>query len=137
MSVTWSQVRASVAAAGLGGDDCLLFGSVPMVAHGLVDEVGDVDVVARGDAWERTIATAAPKPALLGDLVVRLPGGIEVFDGWHGSPAGLFFDRAARVDGLLVASLSDVLAFKLALGRPKDAPHIALLRAALAADPES
>ncbi len=137
MSLTWSDVVAAVADAGLADGDCLLFGSVPMAAHGLVAEVGDIDVVARGEAWERTVATAAAESALLGDRVVRLPGGIEVFNGWHGSPAGPLFDRASVVDGLVVASLGDVLAFKLALGRPKDAAHIALLQAALADGAES
>ena len=33
-----------------------VFGSGPLAAHGLIDDIGDLDVVVRDDAWDRVRA---------------------------------------------------------------------------------
>ncbi len=131
MTLDWPEVRARIEALGLGADDVLLLGSGPMLAHGLVDSIGDIDLVARGRAWERAASLGDVSTGLHGDRIVRLAGDVEVFSGWHGRSTEEVFDRAERVDGVLVGSLEEVLAFKLALGRPKDAAHVEILKAAL------
>ncbi|WP_084073262.1 hypothetical protein [Demequina sp. NBRC 110052] len=130
--LSWAEVRARIDALGLPSERVVLMGSGPMVAHGLVESVGDVDLVASDEAWERATRLAPPTEGLHGDLVVRL-GDVEVFSGWHGTPAAALLETATLIDGILVGTLADVLEFKLALKRPKDATHIALLRAALGA----
>ncbi|WNM28560.1 hypothetical protein RN607_06020 [Demequina capsici] len=127
----WDEVRARIVALGMGLDDVILMGSGPMLAHGLVDRIGDVDLVARGAAWRHAALCGRPEAGARGDQVVRLHGSVEVFSGWFGRPADEVFATASRVDGILVGSLEEVLAFKLVLGRPKDLPHIAILREAI------
>lgn len=132
--LTWNEVRTRIGALGLGADDAVLMGSGPMLAHGLVDGIHDIDLVARGVAWERAARLGTAEPGEHGDEVVHLHSSVEVFSGWFGRPADEVFSTATRVDGILVGSLEEVLAFKLVLGRPKDLAHIALLREALRGD---
>lgn len=131
--LSWDEVRARIAALDLPADQVVLMGSGPMLAHGLVERIGDVDLAADGEAWARAAQLAPPSEGLHGDLVVRV-GEVEVFSGWHGTPVEALLETASLIDGVLVGTLADVLAFKRALARPKDAAHIALLRAALEGD---
>ncbi len=115
-------------ALGLPEGDYAVFGSGPLAARGLIREIGDLDVVARGAAWERARALGLSDLAPGGDPVVRLGGGdIEVFGGWLGWDVDALVDRAEVVGGLPFARLEDVLAFKLSHGRPKDLAHARLI----------
>ena len=113
--------------------DYAVFGSGPLVAHGLLEEARDVDVVARGAAWERATELGPVLAAAEGDPpVVRLESGaIEIFGGWLGWDIDAIIESAELVDGLPFARLEDVLAFKRAHGRPKDLEHARLLEAYL------
>lgn len=108
-----------------------MHGSAPLLAHGLIDGVRDIDIVARGAAWRRACDLGEVRYGRV-DRMVTLPGDIEIFDGWLGESADALVARATRLHGLPVVRLDDVLRSKLALARPKDAPHVALLRRALA-----
>ena len=115
-------------AVGLPEGDYAVFGSGPLAARGLIREIGDLDVVARGAAWERAKALGPSSFAPGGDPVVRLGGGdIEVFGGWLGWDVDALIDRAEVVGELSFARLEDVLAFKLSYGRPKDLAHARLI----------
>ena len=115
-------------ALGLPEGDYVVFGSGPLAARGLIREIGDLDVVARGAAWERAKALGPAGLAPGGDPVVRLgDGDIEVFGGWLGWDVDALVDRAEVVGGLPFACLEDVLAFKLSHGRPKDLAHARLI----------
>jgi hypothetical protein len=108
--------------------DYAVFGSGPLVARGLVGEVRDLGVVARGSAWERTKGLGPVRTAPEGDPVVRLEGGvIEVFGGWLGWDIDALIGNAEIIDGLPFARLEDVLAFKRFYGRPKDIAHVRLI----------
>ncbi len=48
--------------------DWALHGSAPMLAHGLLSEIHDIDIVARGAAWE-----AAGRLGIITRAVVDLP----------------------------------------------------------------
>ncbi|WP_297082000.1 phosphoribosyltransferase [uncultured Demequina sp.] len=128
MALTWSEVRAIVADLGVDPADLVLAGSVPLVAHGIVPTVGDIDVVALAPAWQALASRGAtPRTGDHGDLVLDL-GDAQVFSGWHGTRADAVAARAGLVDGLRVASLTDVIAYKRALGRPKDVEHLVALK---------
>ena len=115
-------------ALGLPKGDYAVFGSGPLAARGLIREIGDLDVVARGAAWGRAKELGSARRAPGGDPVVRLGGGdIEVFGGWLGWDVDALVDRAEVVGGLPFAQLEDVLAFKLSHGRPKDLAHARLI----------
>jgi|SRR3712207_5186704 len=108
--------------------DHAVFGSGPLAAHGLIGEVRDLDVVARGAAWERAKGLGLVRTAPEGDPVVRLEGGaFEIYGGWRGWDLDALIDNAEIVDGLPFARLEDVLAFKHSLGRPKDIAHVRLM----------
>ena len=110
--------------------DYTVFGSGPLLAHGLVTSVNDVDILARGAAWERAKELERAQRAPGGDAVVRLRG-VEIFSGWLGFDVDAIVEGAELVNGLPFARLADVRAFKKKLGRPKDVEHIRLIEAYL------
>ncbi|MGH4011288.1 MAG: hypothetical protein ACRDTH_24530 [Pseudonocardiaceae bacterium] len=109
---------------GLDRDNFVLFGSAPLLAHGLRRDIRDLDVVARGHAWRHVSARGIPGfGAVSGDPVAHFWGGrIQFSRGWISpdwDPDELI-DSAEMIEGLRFARLTDVLAYKQVLGRPKD-----------------
>jgi hypothetical protein len=121
-----------VRALGFPEETYVIFGSAPMLARGLIDKVGDVDLLAVGAAWDKATQLAPPQAAPHGDLVVKVRPDLEVFSSWMGQDVAAILSRAELVDGLPLAHLSDVIAYKQLLGRPKDRAHIALIETYLA-----
>ncbi|MFW7415328.1 phosphoribosyltransferase [Demequina sp. SO4-18] len=128
MGLTWRDVVHTVGGLGVPMEDVVLAGSVPLLAHGVLSEVGDIDLVARGAAWQSLSARGDVRAGDLGDHYVDLPGGVQAFSGWRGEPADAVLARSARIDGIHVASLADVVAYKRRLGRPKDLEHLAAIK---------
>lgn len=111
--------------------------SAVMALHGLLEGAGDVDVVARGPAWQRALQLGTPKPGKA-DLCVALPDlGVEVWSGWMGEDVDALIDGAVEVAGVPCVDLRAVLRFKETAGRPKDAAHLAVLRRHLEAEGRS
>ena len=116
---------------GMPPGDFALAGSVPLYAHGLRARLGDVDVVARGKAWDiaQTFEKAGRAPSGIG-RVVRIGGGeIEIFDSWVSPewPIDALIDDAEVIDGIRFVSLRDSLAWKRYMNRDKDLRDIRLL----------
>lgn len=113
----------------------VLFGSAPLLAHGLRTTIRDLDVVARGDvlAWARR--TGVPGVgAYSGDPVWHCGRGrIQFSAGWITSRWSIddLMNNAEVVGGLRLARLEDVLQYKTELSRPKDLADIARIRAQL------
>ena len=125
-------LREKVAALRLPAGDYAVFGSGPILAHGLIKSVNDVDVLARGVAWEAARSLGAVVDGEMGDRVVRIGGGeVEIFGGWLGMDTDGIIDGAETVWGLPFARLEDVLAFKRLLGRPKDREHARVIESYL------
>ncbi|WP_433298907.1 hypothetical protein ACQP2F_44775 [Actinoplanes sp. CA-030573] len=119
----------------LPAEHCAVFGSGPLVAHGIKASAGDLDVLARGPAWERALALGTPVvPASGYGEMVELEGGrIQIFNAWT-SPSwdtDSLIDGADVIDGIRFVTLAEVLRWKEAAGRAKDVPDIELLRRAL------
>lgn len=130
-SVNRDQILSSLAEVALPAGDWMVHASAVMVLHGLLEEAGDVDVIARGPAWARALELGVPAPGKR-DLCVKLPSlGIELWSGWLDDDVDALIDGAELIDGVPCASLAEVLRFKLRTDREKDRPHIALLRARL------
>lgn len=125
-----SELREQVFSLNFPNEDFLLFGSAPMLAHGLIEHVNDIDIVAKGAAWEKAQSLGTKKLAAAGDFVISYKD-TDVYDGWMGESVGLLFKRAKFIQGLKYAHLEDVLKYKLELNRAKDKEHISLLRAFL------
>ena len=102
--------------------------SAVLVLHGLTEEAGDVDVIARGPAWQQALGLGEPQPGKI-DLCVAVPElGVEVWSGWMDEDIDLLVNGAEVVSGVPCVALPAVLRFKEAAGRPKDAAHVAALR---------
>lgn len=122
------QIIDAVRRLALPAGDWAVHASAVMVLHGLLDEAGDVDVVARGPAWRKALSLGEPVPGKQ-DLCVAVPSlGVELWSGWLDDDLDALIGGAEFVGGVPCVSLEEVLRFKLASGRDKDAPHIALLR---------
>ena len=115
--------------------DFVIFGSGPLLAHGLRNGTRDLDVVARGPAWQRVLEHGCPGTGSVNGAPMALfwNGLIQFSQGWisAGWDADDLIDRAESVQGWPFAALTDVLAYKRILLRPKDYPDIAALHQAV------
>jgi hypothetical protein len=112
--------------------DFVIFGSGPLLAHGLRRHIQDLGVVARGAVWCRVSQygfpavgsiNGAPMAVFWGGLLIQFsPGWIS--EDWDTDD---LIDRAEIIEGLPFAQLTDVLEYKQMLGRPKDRPDIQAL----------
>jgi hypothetical protein len=116
--------------------DYVVTGSGPLLAYGLKTTVHDLDLVARGEAWDRALTHGQVSLAAsgLGLRVELFDGRIEVFDHWLAGSADVdaMIDAAVRVEGIPFMSLGDTLRWKRGLGRAKDLADIALIEHRLA-----
>jgi hypothetical protein len=111
--------------------DFVIFGSGPLLAHGLRRSLSDLDVVARGATWHRVAERGEPGiGAISGAPMALFRGGrIQFSRGWV-SPewdADDLIERAEIIQGLPFAQLKDVLAYKQELARPKDRRDVVAL----------
>ena len=114
-------------------------GSGPMLAHGIVAAIGDIDIVADNRAWEHALDQTASTAVdgLSGDRIISLMVAgavVEVFDEWLGSPALGVIERADVVAGHRFMALDEVIDFKRHLDRPKDRVHVAMVEQYLAGE---
>lgn len=108
-----------------------VFGSGPLAAHGLIDEVGDLDVIVRDDAWDHVKALGTI--VMHGnDAVVDLGNGLTFGRSWAYGDVDVaqLIEGVETIDGLPFVQLEAVLAYKRIAGRPKDLRHIELMRSA-------
>jgi hypothetical protein len=112
-------------------DDFVIFGSGPLLAHGLRRQVGDLDVVARGAAWRRAGELGVPTIGPLnGAPMYHFYGGlIEVSKEWVSQDWNVdeLIDGADVICGLRFARLEHVLTYKVALQRAKDVADLRVL----------
>jgi hypothetical protein len=109
--------------------DYAVFGSGPLLAHGIIDYVADIDMVSRGPAWEHGLE--------IGDLIHLTEHNVTVcsfFDGLatmgRSWAYGAFdvddlINSAELIDGLPYVPLEFVISYKKIAGRPKDMDHLA------------
>ncbi|MEV5431047.1 hypothetical protein [Streptomyces sp. NPDC052701] len=120
---------------GLPVDGYVIAGSGPMLARGLRENVGDLDVVANEAAWRVALEWGQPEAAPLGyaQRIVLFDGVIEILDGWFGYPVDSLIMEAETIEGIRFMPLKRVLEWKIkfknnGVGRKKDSRDIAVLR---------
>jgi hypothetical protein len=117
--------------------DFVIFGSGPLLAHGLRKGVEDLDVVARGSVWDRVVEYGDPAAGDINGapLAMFYNGQIQFSRGWVSDEwrADDLIERAELIDELPFAQLGDVLKYKRALRRPKDRADIRALERLLGA----
>lgn len=115
----------------LPAGDFIVAGSGPLLAHGLKPSIHDLDLVARGKAWELAAARApiVGSKSGFGQRVVLCHGAVEVFDHWLGGSGDVdaMIDGAELIEGVPFMSLPDTLRWKRRLGRAKDLADIRLI----------
>ena len=115
--------------------DFVIFGSGPLLAHGLRDDIHDLDVVARGPAWQRVLEHGCPGTGSVNGAPMALfwNGLIQFSPTWISPDWDVddLIDGAETIQGWPFAGLADVLAYKEILLRPKDYPDIAALHQAV------
>jgi hypothetical protein len=115
----------------LPSGDYVVTGSGPLLAHGLKASIHDLDLVARGKAWEmaETLGPVAGSQSGFGRRIALEDGAIEVFDHWVGglTDVDAIIDGAEVIDGVPFMSLKDTLIWKRGLGRAKDIADVRLI----------
>ncbi|MEK7470445.1 MAG: hypothetical protein AAB622_00350 [Patescibacteria group bacterium] len=113
-------------------EDYAVFGSGPMFAHGIKESVRDLDVIARGKAWEkaRQLGKTEETKLKFGSVITLFGGEIEIYDSWV--PAGKWdIDRLIGTSdvmgGIRFVKLEDVLRWKRMRNSLKDIEHIKLI----------
>ncbi len=114
--------------------DYAIFGSGPLIIRGIIEASNDLDIISRGDAWQRALQ--------LGDLIHLPDHGVDVVSCFDGAitigtrwaigdfDVGMLIDTAEMIDGLPFVRLEHVATYKEIAGRPKDLVHLEALRAA-------
>lgn len=140
-NITGKELLKKLKSLNLPSEDYAIFGSGPMYPRGIKELGHDIDLVAKGKAWE--IATTLGKVELttsgLNKVVVLLDGEIEIFNGWWPGEWNIddLIDTADIFDGIRYVNLQNLLKWKKVMGRPKDFEHIKLVEEYLKNQPNS
>lgn len=120
---------------GLPEKDFAVFGSGPLYVRGIKESLRDLDLIARGEAWEMAtgmgVVSAAPSGC---GMMVRLTGApIDIFNKWTSSEWNVdqLIDGADIIDGLRYVNLREVLRWKKSAARGKDVEDITRIEAFL------
>ncbi|MGW1101751.1 hypothetical protein [Streptomyces sp. NPDC002540] len=122
---------AALAALQLPRGEYVVCGSAALYVRGLRSRMGDLDVLARGEAWQRALelGTAEPTISGYGLRVVHPTASIEIMDRWtQGWSTNRLIDEADVIDGVPFMRLGDILRWKIAAGRPKDHADVTAIR---------
>ena len=115
--------------------DFVIFGSGPLLAHGLRYGIRDLDIVARGSVWQRVCTYGRPDTGSISGAPMALfwNGLIQFSQGWISDDwdADDLIGRAETIQGWRFTQLQEVLAYKQMLLRPKDHLDIAALHQAM------
>ncbi len=123
-----AQATAKLRTLDLPAGDYAVFGSGPLLVRGIISEVGDLDVIVRGRAWEVAVETGIPLDlADHGITVANFFGGlVTVGTSWAIGDVDIeaAIDTAEDFGGLPFVRLEYVVAYKKLAARPKDLEHL-------------
>lgn len=130
--ITGKELLDKLNSLNLPTDDFVIFGSGPMYPRGIKELGHDIDIVARGKAWEKAQTYAKPELAWKdsGALGVSLfDGQIEISNGWGPGVWDInqLIDTADIFDSIRYVNLDNLIKWKKEMGRPKDLEHIQLI----------
>lgn len=111
----------------LDDGDFAVFGSGPLLARGIIETVADLDVIARGAAWQRAVSVGRLIELPEGVSVVSCnDGAITIGTTWAYGAVNVdhLIDTADMIDGLPFVRLEHVIAYKRLAGRRKDLDHL-------------
>ena len=107
-----------------------VFGSGPMWVRS-IRESHDIDVLARGAAWERAKQHGKKgiKDSSGLEYISFADGGIEIYDAWYPGEWDVdeLIDSAEMIDGIPFVQLNQVITWKKIMGREKDMRDLTLI----------
>jgi predicted nucleotidyltransferase len=111
--------------------DYAVFGSGPLAVRGLIEFSKDIDIVARGKAWEKAqeYGTPVETRARFGNVVSLFGDKIEIYNAWPNGDWNVdeLINTADIIGGIRFVTLQNVLKWKKARNLPKDVLHIKLI----------
>ena len=111
--------------------DWALFGSGPLLLRGWIDDVGDLDVISRGPAWEKAKVVGVPETLEDGNTIVRIGEGLTVGHTWPFGPGTIdkMIETAEIIEGLPCVRLEHIVAYMKMFDRPKDRERLSIIEA--------
>ncbi|MBD3251542.1 hypothetical protein GF380_03765 [Candidatus Uhrbacteria bacterium] len=122
----------------LPAKDYVVFGSGPLWIRGIRPS-GDLDLLARGAAWDRLLEIGQVEDGDGCSKCIRLANGkIEVYNQWCTASCNVddVIRHADVIEGIPFAKLQDVLCWKSEMKRDKDVEDIAMIEEYLKKHPE-
>ncbi len=112
---------------GLPPEDFAVFGSGPIAVRGLHD-TDDIDIIARGKAWEMAKERGEHQISEFGDESYSFADGkIEVMDRWGDWDVDKLIDEADELEEIRFVNLETTQQEKLRRGREKDLKDVELI----------
>lgn len=103
---------------------CVIMGSA-MVMHELKESTNDIDIGCSSELFQQLLLQGYTFSInSIGLKKIIIENHIELFEGW-------LAEEVDEIDGLPVASLSDIIKMKEKLGRPKDINDINIIKSKL------
>jgi hypothetical protein len=120
----------------LSRPDFVVAGSAPLLVHDLRSTIHDLDIIARGPAWEKAKQHRRVEQAPYDGVSVVQHShkglSIEVLDGWFpvtlGWDVAHLIEKSEKIRGINFLPLDLTLTWKTALNRDKDLADIRRLR---------
>ena len=117
----------------LPASDFAIFGSGPLIVRGIIPASNDLDIICRGQAWERVKAIGELEYLSKYDVTVvtMCDGRLTFGTKWAIGEFDIdeLIDGAEEIDGLPFVQLEHVTNYKAISRRPKDLQHIEALKA--------
>lgn len=106
-----------------------MFGSGPLLLRGWITEVGDLDVVSRGEAWIRAQELGTPSIVEDGNTISVIGDGITVGHTWAFGSVDIdhLIDTAEIIEGVPCVRLEHIIEYKKIADRPRDREHLAII----------
>lgn len=112
----------------MSNEEVLVYGSGAMVVRGVKKEASDVDLMAKGKAWEecKKMGKLAECESGIGERVL-VGDGVEVFNRCPWEEMERLFGGSELIEGVRVASLESVKRYKRSMMREKDKKDLSLI----------
>jgi len=111
-------------------EDYSVFGSGPLFVHGLRASIEDLNIIARGAAWQKAHNFGQEQVAHSGLGKAILPAqGIQIYNAWGPGEwtADDLIDTSEVIDGVKFVTLDKVAHWKGLMGRPKDVEDLKII----------
>ncbi len=120
----FEELIKNIKSLGLPKSDFAIFGSAHLYLCGLRDSVNDIDIIARGKAWEKVLTLGKIKNAKsgVGQVLELFDGYVEIFNDWPYGPWNIenLIDTAKEINGIKYVTLENILNWKQKRNNEKD-----------------